>query len=412
MGHKVQMTSKLKVVFFCFLWVFLAVLQVEASEKTFRKVQLNYGVSLEIPKSWEVANKNVMSNFFTEVQNLAMGNQRYSEINLEHELLFIAFDSSKSFKAVVGVMVTSFDTDSLFTQATVAFATREELQKILDLDVLQSDQQAISDKIGTKILEIKPLRVEKINGLYSVVLEWIQVPFEGSPPSRVAQYLIPFSNRIVQFIFVNEVSPGEKYKTVLEHIKDSIMIKKDPAIWPSMHINNMGTIKYPTAMELQNDIYRETVGAKKRYVFQQKGLNEGFPISFRQYVRLIITVTKGNPGDFLRVSDIENLSDEDLKEIQAYFLEGARDQAPEIRIIDVYEPKIVTLNGKYSALLIAYKRESVVDRSLGPVLVREYCLPNWKYAYTIQASYRSAEETVWKEDLLMAVDSISLEKVY
>ena len=50
MGHKVQMTSKLKVVFFCFLWVFLAVLQVEASEKTFRKVQLNYGVSLEILK--------------------------------------------------------------------------------------------------------------------------------------------------------------------------------------------------------------------------------------------------------------------------------------------------------------------------------------------------------------------------
>jgi hypothetical protein len=273
------------------------------------------------------------------------------------------------------------------------------------------------EEMGFEICGADPLRIENINGLYSIVQEYTRTEKGGYSPWRVMQYLIPTSTKIVQLVLQHEASYESEFRPILNSVKGSLRLQEDISDWPSLNVKDMGNIKYPPTMELQSANYRKRLGLPERtnnYTFQQKGLNEGLQTSFRQYVRLIVDVIEGLPGDFLRISDsqaIVRTSEEELKTFQSIILENERNQG--IEIIDSYEPKIVFLNSKYPAILIAYKRKSTVPSSdHGPVLVRRYIIQNWKYCYSIVASYRNIEEDLWKDDLLKSVNSLLLEKEY
>lgn len=82
-----------------------------------------------------------------------------------------------------------------------------------------------------------------------------------------------------------------------------------PSGW-ALHNNSIYSIAYPQSMELrdakskyQHDLNQLGLPSpdENTVIFQQKGLNEKESDAYTQYIRVIITPTVGNRGDFFKV---------------------------------------------------------------------------------------------------------------
>jgi len=187
--------------------------------------------------------------------------------------------------------------------------------------------------------------------------------------------------------------------------------------WETFYIKDVGWIDFPPTMELQSAEYRTKAGVKtlaNKTIFQQKGLNQNIYESHFKYVRLIVELTSGKEGDFLRVTDADDIlgtSNEELKELGDYFFDLFKTQ--QIKIIEWYGAKTVKLNNGYAALMLAFKREGATSSPVqGPVIVRQYLIQNNKQMISITISYRAQEEELWKDDLLKAVNSFKLANIF
>ncbi len=413
---RVRNRKKLALFFCISLFLLTCASPTKAVGLEFNRIDLDFGISIEIPRDWIILSEERVHAFELLLEDI-YGNLSEGEKDL---LLLAAVEPTEAYKASVIVLVSPKTSKSHFTQTNLQHATQnathDELQKASGffLDAIMSEE---FKEMGFEIYGADPLRLENINGLYSIVQEYTRTEKGGYSPWRVMQCLMPTSTKIVQLVLQYKASSESEFRPILIRVKESLRLQEDTSDWPSLNIKNLGSINYPPTMELQSADYRKRLGMPKRtnnYTFQQKGLNEGLQTSFRHYVRLIVDVIEGSPGDFLRISDsqaIVRTSEEELKTFQSIILENERNQG--IEIIDTYEPKIVFLNSKYPAILIAYKRKSTVPSSdQGPVMVRRYLIQNWKYCYSIVASYRVIEEDLWKDDLLKSVNSLLLEKEY
>lgn len=83
-----------------------------------------------------------------------------------------------------------------------------------------------------------------------------------------------------------------------------------PSGW-TLHKNNIYSIAYPQSMEIrdakskyQQDLNQAGLPSSdgNTVIFQQKGLNEKESDAYTQYIRVMITPTEGNKGDFLKAN--------------------------------------------------------------------------------------------------------------
>ena len=106
----------------------------------------------------------------------------------------------------------------------------------------------------------------------------------------------------------NQTSPNS------ESVKERVSQESSRQIPPgwTLHKNNIYSIAYPQSMEIrdekskyQQDLNQAGLPSSdgNTVIFQQKGLNEKESDAYTQYIRVMITPTEGNKGDFLKANE-------------------------------------------------------------------------------------------------------------
>ena len=106
----------------------------------------------------------------------------------------------------------------------------------------------------------------------------------------------------------NQTSPNS------ESVKERVSQESTRQIPPgrTLHKNNIYSIAYPQSMEIrdekskyQQDLNQAGLPSSdgNTVIFQQKGLNEKESDAYTQYIRVMITPTEGNKGDFLKANE-------------------------------------------------------------------------------------------------------------
>ncbi|TXF86305.1 hypothetical protein FUA23_19495 [Neolewinella aurantiaca] len=173
---------------------------------------------------------------------------------------------------------------------------------------------------------------------------------------------------------------------------------------PRFDLEGVATIEVSSAMELQNDAYRNAaksyydqhnfVPVPGRAVFQQSGVNERKQDALALYTRIIHETKRGAKGDFPRLGEDPEMSLQDIEEINAVMKEQMMAPQPMgIKITKWLGTNIVNLNGQY-ALHIAYERQM---KSNPVVRVDRYSFFNDDLLQVLTMSYRKTEEDRWKK---------------
>jgi hypothetical protein len=184
-------------------------------------------------------------------------------------------------------------------------------------------------------------------------------------------------------------------------------------------LNNIGVIQIPDELELQSGAYKTFVDSytklagveadANRYVFQQKGLNEGTSESKSQYVRVIVETSYESPGSYSHLSSNPNLSSSELSEMDNTFRQNILSSLASInqKLIQWKGTDVVYINGMY-ALHCCYTRQ--LD-SNPIVLVNVYNFQNYDRMHRLTLSNRVEDNYKWAPLFKSVVNSFKITNV-
>lgn len=188
-----------------------------AKDTPFRKVQLAYGISLDIPSHWKVMPKDHRKNVQAAGQAIANAAGIDEGLNDLKESLLSVHAVPSPTGAMIRVSVTS---PPDYSQADLAAVTPADLKE------LGTIMQGMSGKIeasgGPKIIERQPIRIEKLNNYQVLVIPYIRASANGPSHWQVIEYDIPVSNRLIQITFSYRQSDGVLWRPILELVKRSV----------------------------------------------------------------------------------------------------------------------------------------------------------------------------------------------
>lgn len=173
-----------------------------------------------------------------------------------------------------------------------------------------------------------------------------------------------------------------------------------PDNWSKYIIANTFFISVPPTVELRkdNDIYTKEI---KRYncgykinsdnvVFQQKGLSINAPEAYQTYCRIIANVQKGELGEFLKSSEYEELSIEDIQTFQVL----AKQSSDKYEVIDTPDVRWIKIEDTYG-IIVKYVRNGANDHH---TQVYSCYFFNDNRFVTITLSYRKEDASKWGTD--------------
>lgn len=174
-----------------------------------------------------------------------------------------------------------------------------------------------------------------------------------------------------------------------------------PKDWNKYIISNSFSISVPNTVELRtlDDAYTQMVKDREWYgmkinlnnvVFQQKGLATNQPEAYNTYCRIMISVDRGNPGDYARSIDYEELDAETIR-----FFQGLASQsAGKYEVLGKPNVKWIKIEETY-AIKVNYVRTGSEEHR---TCVNTYYFFNDDKMAQITLSYRQADASKWKED--------------
>ena len=179
-----------------------------------------------------------------------------------------------------------------------------------------------------------------------------------------------------------------------------------PKNWRDYEIGDVFTISVPPTLELRQNADPYTKDLKELYnkgirvnvnsdkvYFQQKGLSIRHPEALSTYCRIIMSVERGEKGDFPKSTEFEELDVVTVKEFQ--------EMAQVATVCAGYEVKGVidvgwkNYDGIY-ALEVSYTRTGETGKNTN---VKTYCLFNDDKMAEIILSYRKEDAGKWEKDL-------------
>jgi len=171
--------------------------------------------------------------------------------------------------------------------------------------------------------------------------------------------------------------------------------------WEIINLSNWGVIKLPSSMEVQSGTYKKILDNSKkefsinadRIVFQQKGLNEYG--SFSTYARVIIRTDHANPGDFLKLNQM-NLTQTDLSDLNAMYQEDITSVCNEMnaKLLKWTNVKTSTLGG-VECVYFNYTRQMT---GKSPTFSEFYIFYNNDRQHTINFEYWTADVEKWQTE--------------
>ena len=187
--------------------------------------------------------------------------------------------------------------------------------------------------------------------------------------------------------------------TVLEVKPESKYIP--PQDWSKYVISNSFSISVPNTVELRklDDAYTQMVKDREWYgmkinlnnvVFQQKGLATNQPEAYNTYCRIMISVDRGNPGDYARSIDYGELDAETIRSFQGL----ASQSAGKYEVLGKPNVKWIKIENTY-AIKVDYIRTGAEDHR---TCVNTYYFFNDDRMAQLTFSYRQADADKWKKD--------------
>lgn len=186
-----------------------------AQEVLFREIQLSYGISLKIPAHWKVLSKDTMNNL--GAASSAMMDNAGIEKPIGKQSLLAVNATPNPTGAMIRVSITS---PPEYTQANLAATTATNL-KDFGAEMLKKFRQ-LEASGGPKIIEMQPIRIEKINGQLTLVMPYVRASNFGPSPWQVTQYKTPVSDRLIEVTISYRKSDAIIWRPILEHVHRSV----------------------------------------------------------------------------------------------------------------------------------------------------------------------------------------------
>lgn len=187
-----------------------------AQDTTFRRVQLSYGISLDIPSHWTVLSQDMRKNIGA-AGSAMMDNAGIEGPSGQKQNLLAVNATPDPTGSMIRVSVTS---PPDYTQADLAAATAADLKEVGDYLLKMFRQLEASG--GPKIIEMQPVRIEEFNGQLALVMPYVRANKFGPSPWQVAQYKIPVSNRLIEITLSHRQSDALVWRPILDRVRRSV----------------------------------------------------------------------------------------------------------------------------------------------------------------------------------------------
>lgn len=189
-----------------------------AKETAYTKMDLLYGISIDVPAHWVILARETRKNI------AASGEAVLSNAGLEgpdgKKVTLLAINAVP---APTGAMIrVSVMSPPEYTQADLVAATPNDLREIRT-QMLSMFKRAEKSG-GVKIIDIAPVRVQAVAGKHAMVSSYSRESLVGGGPWSVTQYKIPTPERVVEITLSHRDSDAPLWRPILERIKRSIVI--------------------------------------------------------------------------------------------------------------------------------------------------------------------------------------------
>jgi len=187
-----------------------------AQEDSFRRLQLSYGISVDVPSHWTILSLDSRKNFRTFSQTI-IENAGMELANGRKESLLAINATPNPPGAMIRVSIT-YPAD--YTQSDLAVSTSKDLKEV-ETEMLNAFRQLESSG-GPKIIETLPVRIEQINGLHALTIPYVRRSENGPSLWQVTQYKIPVSNHLIEITLSHRQSDAVMWRPILDRVKRSI----------------------------------------------------------------------------------------------------------------------------------------------------------------------------------------------
>jgi len=187
-----------------------------AEDTAFKRIQLSYGISLEIPSHWEVLSQDAKQNLAAASESMGKNAGVVDDNGKKERLLAVSALPMPS-GAKIRLSVTS---PPEFTQDNLSATSASELNQLQSEFYAMFNEMMVSN--GLKVLEMKPPRIERFNDKLALVLDYTRTDAYGSSPWQVIQYKIPMSDKLIEFTLSYRLSDAIIWKPILENVKRSV----------------------------------------------------------------------------------------------------------------------------------------------------------------------------------------------
>jgi hypothetical protein len=183
----------------------------------YRRLQLSYGISLEVPTHWTILSQSTRNNLQAAGRAITE-NAGLEGSNGGKENLLAVNAAPAPTGAMIRVSVTR---PPDYSQADLALATQADLKDLASELLMNFKRMEASG--GPKIIQIQPARIEVHNKYRVLVLPYTRHDNVGPSAWQVTQYKIPLEDRLIEVTLSHRESDAVVWRPILEKVRRSIL---------------------------------------------------------------------------------------------------------------------------------------------------------------------------------------------
>ena len=212
-----------------------------AQSTEFRRIELAYGISLDIPSHWTVLSQDTRKNLRAAGETMTE-NAGIEGSNVNKETLLSVNATPEPTGAMIRVSISS---PPDYTQADLASATSADLKEVGD-ELLRMFKK-LEASGGPKLLEMQEVRIERINNHRVLVMPYIRASKKEPSPWQVTQYKIPVSSQLIEVTLSYRQSDALVWRPILEKVKRYFQFENSAPVQDDIKKETLS--QKPSAME-------------------------------------------------------------------------------------------------------------------------------------------------------------------
>lgn len=207
----------MRFVYFFLVAVILACSPAAAQTGDYKRLQLSYGISLEIPSHWTILSQSTRNNL-QAAGRAAAENAGLEGLGGKKENILAVNSSPVPTGAMIRVSVTR---PPDYSQADLISAAPADLKDVANEMLMAFKKMEASG--GPKVIQVQTVRIEIHNKYRVLVLPYTRHDKFGPSSWQVTQYKIPLDDRIIEITLSHRESDAMVWRPILEKVKRSIL---------------------------------------------------------------------------------------------------------------------------------------------------------------------------------------------